>query len=187
MQLFLGLMYASLLGRNLSERECFSFEIKSVVVVQGRFSESSSSEGLKLFTWTFVDDLTNPAPPSIPTSLISSSSSSSSLGSLTLCTIKRCLFRENTDVKHRPQWRHWGVFSSVLCWGICCWNSVLMSVMKPHFEQRNWVFRRLAEGASGSLWSGSSTCVPPTGDAGFIAWREKWKLLKQWSLKFLTS
>lgn len=82
--------------------------------------------------------------------------------SFTLCTMKRCLLRDNSDVKHRPQWRHWGVFTSVLCWGICCWNCAMSSVTKPHFEQRNCVFRRLAEHASGGP-EGSGSWEPAAG------------------------
>lgn len=92
------------------------------------------------------------------------SAASSSSGCLILCTMKRCLLRDNSDVKHRPQWRHWGVFSSVLCWGICCWNCVLSSVMNPHFEQRNCVFIRFAEGASSvPVGSCPSSWVPTAG------------------------
>lgn len=83
-------------------------------------------------------------------SIFSSSSPSSSFpfsSSLTLCTIKRCLLRDSADVKHRPQWRHWGVSSSVLCCGMCCWKCALSSVTKPHLEQRNWALGRFVDGA----------------------------------------
>lgn len=156
------------------------FKLKSVLVEQCGLSCSPAGEGSDLFSWwnkSFSSsDSADPASwLSCSFSLISPSTFfSSSSGSLTLCTMKRCLLRDSTDVKHRPQWRHWGVFSSVLCWGICCWNSVLLSVTKPHFEQRNWVFRRLAEGAS-RLPAGSwtSICVPTSGVADTSLWKSQ--------------
>lgn len=141
-----------------------SFKLHSAVLSHCRLVGSpacedwvSFSSGNKSFTSSVSADLTG-------CFLSLTSPFSSSSGSLTLCTMKRCLLRDSTDVKHRPQWRHWGVFSSVLCWGICCWNCVSSSVMKPHFEQRNWVFSRFAEGASRlPARSCPSSCVPTAG------------------------
>lgn len=95
---------------------------------------------------------------------LTSASPSSSSSSLTLWTMNRCLFRDSPDVKHRPQWRHWGVFAFILCCGICCWNCPLSSVIKPHFEQRNCVFRRFAKGAPKlEVRSCSSSCMSTAG------------------------
>lgn len=141
-----------------------------MVLSQCRFVGSSACDGSvlfcsgkQLFTSSVSADLTGWLSISfaITSTLSSSFSSLPSSGSLILCTMKRCLLRDSRDVKHRPQWRHWGVFSSVLCWGMCCWNWVLSTVTKPHFEQRKWVFSRFAEGASRlTAWSCPVSRVP---------------------------
>lgn len=101
--------------------------------------------------------------------------------------MKRCLLRDSTDVKHRPQWRHWGVFTSVLCCSICCWNCVRSSVMKPHLEQRNWVFKRFAEGAPRlKVWSCSFSCVSAAGLSDTSPCKsQKWHNLKWWLVRFI--
>lgn len=151
-----------------------SFKLHSAVLSHCRLAGSpacedwvSFSSSSKSFTSSVSADLTGCC-------FCLASAFSSSSGSLTLCTMKRCLLRDSTDVKHRPQWRHWGVFSSLLCWGICCWNCVLSSVMKPHFEQRNWVFSRFAEGASRPpARSCPSSCVPTAGICNISPYKSK--------------
>lgn len=139
------------------ERACvweglLGLKLQSVVFSHCRLPGSSTCKSSGSFNVSVSTGLTGWLFCSFSLTTASFSSSSSPLlssfsSSLTLCTMKRCLLSDSTDVKHRPQWRHWGVFSSVLCCGMCCWNCVLSCVTKPHFEQRNWFFGRLAEGA----------------------------------------
>ncbi len=73
---------------------------------------------------------------SCPFLVSSSIKSLRSSGSLTLCTIMRCLLSANWEVKQRPQCWHWGASLSVLCWGMCSWNWAWSSELKPHLAQR---------------------------------------------------
>ena len=180
-------------GRSRYRREtacvwewALSFKLQSTVVSQHTLSGSPAWEGSGSFS---SDNTSFPSSVSADPSRWSSCSISRTAAttsltfssSLTLCTMTRCLLRDSSDVKHRPQWRHWGVFSSVLCCGICCWNCVLSSVMKPHFEQRNWLFRRFADGAPmPEVRSRSSLCAFTAGLSDTSPCKSQSHILNWW-------
>lgn len=63
---------------------------------------------------------------------------SSAGASRTRWLMKRCLLREEADAKHAPHCWHWKALPPSPRWqAMCCRNSSLSSVAKPHGMQRN--------------------------------------------------
>lgn len=99
--------------------------------------------------------------------------------------MKRCLLREEADAKHAPHCWHWKALPPSPRWqAMCCRNSSLSSVAKPHGMQRNpaasW------SSAAGSLLSANRRLSasprvlgPPSCSeelsAGSVIWGTAWK------------
>lgn len=101
--------------------------------------------------------------------------------------MKRCLLREEADAKHAPHCWHWKALPPSPRWqAMCCRNSSLSSVAKPHGMQRNptssW------SSVAGSLLSATRLSASPRVlgppscseelSAGSVIWGTAWKRFK---------